>query len=213
MVYSRVLLWSLTNTSSSTAMPAIMKYISFSYSETMIGIEPHRRLPVFIYSGPVPLCEVHQSSSSLSPLSWGRLLSPSLSRSSLLTPVPPQVCFHHLSRGDNRLHTQTPPPHPLICPSTNPTSPCLSLCSLAAASLCDVIEEKYSLFFRCMCVSINGCMWCVSVWVREWGRACVWVCDRERERRGGGGGFDRKNERKARVSGFPFQLKGSTPCF
>lgn len=213
MLYSRVLLWSLTNTSSSTAMPAIMKYISFSYSETMIGIEPHRRLPVFIYSGPVPLCEVHQSSSSLSPLSWGRLLSPSLSRSSLLTPVPPQVCFHHLSRGDNRLHTQTPPTPPshlsLNQPDLTLPLPLLFGCSLFMWCHWGEVQP----FFRCMCVSINGCMWCVSVWVREWGRACVWVCDRERERRGGGGGFDRKNERKARVSGFPFQLKGSTPCF
>lgn len=40
---------------------------------------------------------------------------------------------------------------------------------------------------------------------------CEYVTGKERE--GGGGGFGRKNERKARVSGFPFQLKGSTPCF
>lgn len=53
----------------------------------------------------------------------------------------------------------------------------------------------------CLCESVS-----VGVHV------CEYVTGNERER-GGGEGIGRVRERKAQVSGFPFQLKGSTPCF
>lgn len=111
----------------------------------------------------VQLGEVHQSSSSLSPLSWVWLLSPSLSRSSLLTPVPPQVCFHHISRGDNGLHTHThtlthihththtPPPPPSV---PQPTQPHPASPSALWLQPLYVMSLRRSTAFWCVCACV-----------------------------------------------------------
>ena len=139
---------------------------------TVLEIEPHRRLPVLHADFSRP-CSAPRSSSEfiffvpaeLRPATVSILVS-LISSHPFPSPGPPpsptprdnRLHTHTQTRTQTHTHTHThthtdtPPP---VCPSTNPTSPCLSLCSLAVASLCDVIEEKYSLLVCvCLCVCV-----------------------------------------------------------